>query len=239
MKSTISGKPLLTVFLVLALGCAGGWEVPSPSGIASGRLTITGTACKQGQPVMEGIAILVPCGYHVSRFDSNGPLPLPITGTVTAGEYFFMDVDTGYHNLIIQESQGWAVFAESLHVRPDSKSIKTCSLRAPGAVRGVLYDSLGRVPESTFVYLRGTPYSTLTDSIGVFRFEHLPVGNFIVGLELDSIRTRMFPIKAAPADYDIVAALPENSTGVFIRNNNTFNLTEGETLYTVIILEEQ
>ncbi len=239
MKSDRRATGILIVLVILALGCAGGWEVPSP--VKTGpSLKISGSAYKQGQPVADGIAMLVPSGYHVLKADTGGSgLHRPVLAAVAEGEYSFADIDTGYHNLIIREPNGWAVFAESLYVSQESRSIQACSLYAPGAVRGMLSDSLGPVPESTFVYIRGTPYSTFTDSVGWFRFERLPTGIYRVGIEIDTSRARREMAMSADSGLaPIMGSSSENPRGLFLSTKNEFYIAQGETLYEVIEIDK-
>lgn len=185
MRIAASSRCLLTAFLVLALGCAGGWEVPSPSG-ATAVLKISGTVTKQGAPVDEALATLYPCAYHpplpYSGITADSNL-IPLRDSVRNGEYSFNLIDTGFYNLIVQDPAGSSVFLESLLVCTNSKTIQACSLAAPGRVIGTYSDSQGVAPCSSLVYLPGTGFFAYTNLNGAFAFDSLPAGTYDAKLD--------------------------------------------------------
>ena len=58
---------------------------------------------------------------------------------------------------------------------------------------------MGTVPESTFAYIRGTLYSTYTDSFGKFFLGSLPAGSFEIDIDYPPAETEDAVAGSAPA----------------------------------------
>jgi hypothetical protein len=143
--------------------------------VASLYKSISGTTRPGAQVFIYGRSYLpyaTPPGFHDSTVAND------------SGRFAFDAVDTGYVNLLVNdELHGTTGFIKNIPVFANSAFADTIdTLRRPGLLAGTATDSAGLALALSYVYVRGSPFYTVTKNNGDFLLGPLPEGSYTISL---------------------------------------------------------
>lgn len=120
-----------------------------------------------------------------------------------SGHFAFTSIPSGYYNLLAREKVGEkSVFIKRIPVFTDSTKLLYDTLRKPGFLTGISTDKAGNNLVLSYVFVKGSPFYTVTNNSGKFLLGPLPpnsytlsfYANFIVIGE-GAISPAMVPVK--------------------------------------------
>lgn len=118
-----------------------------------------------------------------------------------SGRFAFSSVPQGHVNLLVNDnSRGTTGFIKNIPVYTDSAFVDTIdTLRHPGLLAGTATDSAGLALALSYVYVRGSPFYTVTKNNGDFLLGPLPAGDYTIGLFANFIVVDIKSGQLAPA----------------------------------------
>jgi hypothetical protein len=98
-----------------------------------------------------------------------------------SGYFAFNSIPSGYYNLFAYERVGSkSVFIKRIAVFTDSSSLLNDSLRKPGFLTGISTDKSGNNLVLSYVFIKGSPFYTVTNNSGKFLLGPLPPNGYTI-----------------------------------------------------------
>ena len=209
---------IIVVFSTLLCGC-------STQNLAGGNSSQTGNNGMTLSAISQTITgTTIPHSYVAVYADSFLPYQDTLgffdsTIANDSGNFSFTNLSPGYYNVFVENraiSRGGMAFVQKIPVFRDSLFADTLdSLAHSGFITGNAVDSLKNPLFLSYIFVKGSPFYTLTKTNGDFLLGPLPAGKYKVGLFADYQNIKLGPnvaIAKSVVDTAMAIVYPDSTS---------------------------
>jgi len=143
-----------------------------------------------------------------------------------SGRFTFNGLPEGIYNIRIQDTlNGECAFISKIPVFKDSFFTDTITkLAKPGFISGVFVDSSGLGFLLSYVFIKGSPFYTVTGNEGGFLLGPVPPGKYHLGLQVNfqnNVSGELNPLTSKILDHpDSIKVITDSTTKVYLKLEN-------------------